>query len=52
VSSVVGAAGVSGDQSAAFESRITIKDEIQQVSTSDLSDNWYKALLAPVGEDV
>lgn len=52
VSSVVGAAGVSGDQSAAFESRITIKDEIQQVSTSDLSDNWYKALLTPVGEDV
>ena len=49
VISLIGRVGVSGDQSANFESIITIDDQIQQTSSSDLSDNWYTAYLVPPG---
>jgi hypothetical protein len=48
VNSLVGKIGVSGDQSALFETVITVVDQIQQVSASDLSENWYQAYLVPV----
>jgi hypothetical protein len=50
VSTLVGLVGVSGDQSEDFEDVITVKDQIQQVSTDDLSANWYKAYLVSVEE--
>jgi len=48
VSSLTGVIGSSGDQRAAFEAVITVRDEIQQVSDSDLSSNYYRAFLTPV----
>ena len=50
VSNVVGKVGVSGDQAASFETVITIEGQIQQISTDDLSDNWYQAQLKSPGE--
>lgn len=49
VTALIGLIGVTGDQSAVFETVITIDDEIQQVSTADLTDNWYQAHLTPLG---
>ena len=48
VQTLIGVIGAAGDQSAAFESVITVDDQIQQLSGSDLSDNWYRAYLVPV----
>jgi hypothetical protein len=48
VTSVTGVVGVTGDQSAAFETVISVEDQIQQVSTSDLTEKFYRALLTPV----
>jgi hypothetical protein len=48
VSLVTGIVGVSGDQSAAFETVISVDDQIQQASTSDLTEKWFRALLTPV----
>lgn len=48
VTNLIGLIGASGDQTAAFESVISVDDEIQQTSTSDLSDNWYRVTLTPV----
>lgn len=45
VVSLVGITGVSGDQSANFESVLDQDFYIQQTSTSDLSDNQYKLIL-------
>lgn len=50
VTTLIGLIGVSGDQSASFETVITVDDQIQQVSTSDLSDNWYRVTLTPVSK--
>ena len=50
VSSVTGLIGVTGSQAAAFETVITIDGQIQQISTADLSDNWYRAYLVPLGD--
>lgn len=50
VVSLVGLIGATGDQSAAFETVITVKDHIQQIATGDLSANWYRAQLTRVGE--
>jgi len=47
VESLVGKVGVSGDQSAGFEVVITVKGYIQQISTSDLSADWFTAHLVP-----
>jgi hypothetical protein len=48
VESLMGVSGVSGDQSTAFESVISVAGQIQQVSTDDLSTNWYRAYLVPI----
>src|SRR3990172_1448905 len=48
VTAVTGIVGASGSQAAAFETVISVEDEIQQVSVSDLSGKWYRALLTPV----
>jgi hypothetical protein len=48
VSSLVGKIGVSGDQSAMFETVISVDDAIQQISNADLSNYWYQAYLVPV----
>ncbi len=42
--------GTTGDQSSAFETVISVDDQIQQTSTSDLSDKWFRAYLVPVEE--
>lgn len=48
VSSLVGVVGVSGDRSADFESVITVANEIQQVSASDLTGMFYRVFLTPL----
>lgn len=48
VTAVIGIRGVTGDQSAQFESAITVDGYLQQTSTADLSANWYEALIVPV----
>lgn len=50
VEAVTGIIGATGDQSAAFESVITVDGQIQQVSTADLSECWYRAHLKPLGD--
>lgn len=50
VDTLVGVSGVSGDQSGDFESVITVQGQIQQDSTEDLSDNFYRVHLTPLGE--
>ena len=47
VSTLTGLIGSSGDQSASFESVITVDDQIQQSSTADLSEKWYQAYIVP-----
>jgi hypothetical protein len=47
VSTLTGLIGVSGDQSASFESVITVDDFIQQSSGSDLSAKWFQAYIVP-----
>lgn len=49
VSSVTGLIGVTGNQASAFETVITVDGQIQQLSTADLSENWYRAYLVPLG---
>lgn len=43
VQAVAGLVGVTGDQASKFEATISVKDQIQQVETGDLSGNWYRA---------
>jgi len=50
VSSVTGLIGVSGDQSASFETVISEDGYIKQVSSSDLSDKYFRVYLVPIGE--
>jgi len=50
VSTVVGIIGATGDQSAAFESVITVDDQIQQLSSEDLALKWYRASIVSPGE--
>jgi len=52
VQKLVGVYGVSGDQSASFESTITVDDAIQQSSGSDLSDYIYVVVLKSPVDDV
>jgi hypothetical protein len=49
VSSVTGVQGVSGNQAASFETVISEYGYIRQLSTSDLTAKWFKALITPVG---
>ena len=48
VSAVRGVQGATGDQSANFETVISTDDYIQQTSGSDLSSQWFEALIVPV----
>ncbi len=48
VESVTGVVGVSGDQSANFESVISVDGYLQQTSGSNLDDKWFSAYLVPV----
>ncbi len=50
VTTLSGLTNVTGDQSAAFEDEISVADEIQQVSTDDLSENWYRVKLTSPGD--
>ena len=50
VESVEGIAGVSGDQSAAFESVISADGSLVQLSGSDLSSNVYRARIVSIQE--
>ncbi len=50
VSSLIGLIGMSGDQSASFETVITVNDQIQQLSGSDLSTKWFRAFITRPGE--
>jgi len=49
VSEVVGVSGVSGDQSASFESTISETGYIEQLADS-LEDKFFRVLLTPPGE--
>jgi hypothetical protein len=49
VSALIGLIGITGNQASSFEAVISVADQIQQISTSDLSANWYRATLTPVG---
>lgn len=50
VVSLVGIIGVSGDQSASFESVISQDGYLRQLSGSDLSDKWFRAFIKTPGE--
>jgi hypothetical protein len=49
---LVGVCIVTGDQSSSFEGTITVDDQIQQSSASDLSDNLYVVVLKHPADDV
>jgi len=48
VAEVVGVVGTSGDQSANFESVISVDGQLQQISSSDLSDKYFRARVMPL----
>ena len=50
VSTLTGVVGCSGDQKASFEAVITLADQIQQLTSSDLSARWYRVYLIPLEE--
>ena len=50
VVSVTGLVGITGDQSANFESVITVCGYIKQLSNSNWYWNWFRAYLKPVEE--
>jgi len=50
VESVVGIIGLSGDQSASFESVISSNGYLQQVSANDLSEKWFRISTLKPGE--
>ena len=52
VITLTGVYGVDGDQSAAFESVVSIADQIQQISSSNLSDHLYVAVVKNPADDV
>lgn len=47
VTALIGVVGVSGDQSAKFESVISLDGYIEQTSSDDLEDKFYRVLLTP-----
>jgi hypothetical protein len=50
VESLVGIIGLSGDQSASFESVISVNGYLRQLSGSDLSDKWFRVCILKPGE--
>lgn len=49
---LIGTYGVSGDQSASFEATVSEDDQVQQTSSSDLSENLYVVVLKHPADDV
>lgn len=45
VSTLVGIIGLSGDQSASFESVISVDGYLRQTSAADLSDKWFRVCI-------
>jgi hypothetical protein len=52
VITLTGVYGVAGDQGAAFESVVSVADQIQQTSTSNLSDYRYVVVVKNPADDV
>jgi hypothetical protein len=52
VITLTGVYGVDGDQRAAFESIVSVADQIQQISTSNLSDHRYVVVVKNPADDV
>ena len=50
VASVTGIIGSSGDQSAGFETVISLDEHLKQVVSSDLSGKWFRAHIIPPGD--
>jgi hypothetical protein len=50
VSGLVGLVGMTGDQSALFETVVTVDDQIQQVSTSNLTNIYFRARFVSLGD--
>jgi hypothetical protein len=48
VVSVTGLVGVTGDQASKFETTISYDGLIQQTSSSDLDDCWFRAYVKPL----
>jgi hypothetical protein len=47
---VTGRVGATGDQSAKFETVISVDHSIQQISSDDLDDKWFTAYIVPPEE--
>ena len=52
VQKLVGVYGVSGDQTAPFETVVSVDNQLQQVSSADLSGNQYVVVVKHPAEDV
>jgi len=52
VISLVGVYGVNGSRMSSFEAEITVKDQIQQIVESDLSENIYVVILKSLADDL
>jgi hypothetical protein len=52
VITLTGVYGVDGDQSAAFEDIVSVADQLQQTSASDLSDHRYVVVVKNPADDV
>jgi hypothetical protein len=52
VITLTGVYGVDGDQGAAFEIVVSVADQIQQTSTSNLSDYRYVVVVKNPADDV
>lgn len=48
VSTLVGVVGATGDQHTLFEAVITVDDQIQQISSSNLEGKFYRAYVIPL----
>ncbi len=49
VVSVTGLIGASGSQASSFESVITVEDQIQQITSANLDNNWFRVFLKSLG---
>lgn len=52
VISLVGIYGASGSQAASFEAQISVQDQLQQISESDLSEKIYLMIFKSPADDV
>jgi len=49
VASVTGLIGLSGNQASSFESVITVEDQIQQITSANLDNKWFRVFLKSLG---